>query len=1262
QLLSDTKHFDGIYNGVKALYNRVGNIEISIPELKFNGSSADFLGEEPAFKKIRLNSPQDVINRLSSVTSITDIEDTILGYKGIVSSKRYDGKIWLKAQNETSKFDHAVLAQQMIDEVNSIYPSLLSLTYQPVASLKAGRGVYIVDVSEYSWNKYFNPDNDAYYQQGMLFKRDIKKIIADITSSTRENILDIFARSQGIDNAYDYMNNIAELIPDLSTEHKDLIKEFNLLRETYPDLQVIQINREDIPKYKDVLPKDPTMYKDVFAVYVGGKIFILKDNLLKESKSMLVGSLLHEMVHAPTINLVRRYERLEKLTDHQKSKLEEEGLTIVDPFTDKEREFLTEIDELFKKAGKLTKYSGHNAYSNLEEFVADGITDQSIIDELKIMYDKADKGPVKLSLWERIKLSIRRLFGWDESEKSYHAKLLTSIMDYVYQPRRPSTGVENIEVAKIRDNISVKAGNLNPKHEEMIKALEMMEESYDKLGVRFETAGPMMDRLKIGGLPYELRDEVFQKEYDKYIGIDLNTAHHIDKSFKTVVERIQTKYGISDQAAKDLEKYFNQFKKEGSTIISNLTLVDYEQKLAIKADLIVMDKDNKVHIFKFKTRQNSYDNYDNDRSFSKKGQERYAPFSEYKRDQIELTALKHIFEKVTNTTIGGSFREDSTVPERSGMHIVPLVAVFNEATNTVERYTIDKSFNGKDIIDVDVNGLAALLYINKTKTMDPADHQDITTDDETAEMIKDNKARFDKALGEATKMTPEKEHLLKLIKALDHRLSVTAKSGGFISVRLQTAFINKILREEDVQKALSYSIDEAHKITKDAYDTLQTLKAAGTTISINQLYRFKDAVSAFDILESYQDLLTRKYNIPISLSQEELAALKLKDIASYNLAVLRSKLANAIQWKNAVKTEYEVTGLQALAEVIFPYWTRTRAEYKLRYTKEYRVAKVDGKLTDPTMTEKEYVDSKLNQDGKTIDDIAKDTIVKELKKAGGDISLIARWLDNVLDSPDAVVGSLVKAFVTYDDTARIEIEDERLAALATVNEFTEYTKKFGHNYIKAYEFMLEKDLKTGKYTGNIVSKIHSSLIHEYRSIQQVLDTTLDEDSNDWGEKYMTLWKNTNVPLDKVSYGQAYLNYLDELVKANRITNKEYERLRYEQLKSGKRSKVEEIRKEVGSPLTDNTVVILSKWFQKNVWKYRNPSPEWVNPQYEKLKDILADKNDPRTKMYNMIVDMADRADELVPSGIKLGTRLPGIIKDKFERLSSGQSLTTLVKG
>jgi hypothetical protein len=1166
----------------------------------------------------RSYSPREVLDRFKTAKTIKDAEDIILGYKYVINPKRYNDKLYIAKETVKSNISNYELTKDMVDKVNIEIPNLLSIN---PSLAENGRPIYDIRINEHVWNEYVNRD-----PQLALPMKSIDEQVAEAKLTDRDDILNVFAQTKGIKNAYQWLDRTVELIPDLSTEHRDFINTIKAYGESNPDIGILQINKWEIDKYFAPPKDDPTYYHDALGSYKNGTIYLIKGPLAKETKSTLVGTFLHEMTHARTLDVYRRWEKGETLTDV-------------------ESKFMTDVDKIYKDARKVTKFEDDPSYKDLKEFLADGITDQQIIDELK----------TKMGLWERIKSAICKLFGWEYTPKSYHYKLLSSIMDYAYKDKRPNTGVEGMEAAKIANNVKVNKDN--PKHVEIKDALLKSEDAYDKM-TPFEPTYIMMDRLYMGGKPYDLFDEKSRGNIDRYYGTDLATRMQLEKSFQDVQDKIQTKYKLSGEAANDLSKIFKQIQDKvgpGASIFSNVTLADFTEKLASKADLIVISKDNKVHIFKFKSREIGFESYDRD--FATKPSR--FKFSEYKRDQVDLTILSNMFKAITNIDV-----------ERDGLHIIPLKPIVNDQTKTIDRYVIDKSFDNRDVIDMPTTNNAALLYLNKTKSMNPMDNQDVLSQDEM-DAVKSANEKWQNKIEKVEVQTPEQEVLKRVVNSLEKQMAITFKRGTAKTFREQMDYINKIKKEDDTQKALSYVIDVANHITKRAYNDLNKLKLEGQP-TLQQLYRFKDAVSAFDILDQYDAFLTEKYGLTAPKSMQQ------SDPDSFGkLMALREKLSDAIKHKNSVKLDYERIGLDVLADKILPYFTKIVSEFKNKYISEYKVARYDKEhgivkqrtgQTDaqyrdyvnmvenfnPNLTEQEYVNSKMDENGDTIQEKSKLIIRKELKKASQDISTLARWIDNILDSPDPVVGALVKSFVAKDDEARIEIEDHRLRALPITEEFMEATKQYGNNYQKRYDYLAERDLKTGKLSGHVISKFHSSLIAEMRNIRAIADATIEDESQ--RDAFVNAWKETNMPLNRLVRDAAYQKYLDQLVADKEISSAEYNILKIS------KDRISDLKNQEGSPITDNTEDLILQWYQDNSLNYREPAAKWINPQWAKLQKILSNPNDPRTKMYNLILEWQDLADSMVPSSVKLGTRLPGVIKDKIERLGSGQNLAEMSKG
>ena len=1222
----------------------------------------------------RLFHPEDVIAALRGVKTIKDVQEILKGYKNYaIDPKLKDGKLWVGRPDGLPPFHYYELAKQLADKVNEVYPGLLNVLEHKDRGAEIGRGLWSVEIDKYYLDKYFNKP-----VQGALFKENLEKMSADIKATDRATLQDVFSKSRGITDAYEYMHSVRDNIKGLYSTHKELMNFMDSARSLNPNMRIKQINSDEFGRYK-LNPSDKAL-----AIWnpIDKTIYLFKDRLIKDSTSVISGVLLHEMIHGFTNNVLWRYLKYDKLVSKEGLPLEDFKELYGEVPTQKELEFARTIEDIYNKAKELSKDKGQYGYTDLMEFAAEGLSDQKLIDELKSLRDPKDKE--KLSLWQRFKSAIAKLFGMDSAKDSYHDRLLSSVMDYVYNVRRPNTAVENIQSAKLSDNIKVK-DDTNPMHDKLGEVLKKLDETYRALAVKFEGVTQAIARNKIGGLPFEMWTDEKKTEMEKYSSLGTETHYQIEKSFTSAVERVVSNYKLTLKAEQDLKDILTPYKKAGCTIFSEVTLPNFEEKLVGKADLIIIDKDNKVHLFDFKTKAGGFGGFDKPH-YPRKGEPQFLPVSDYFKAQMQLSAYKLIFEDTKAIKDLGLTIET--------LNVIPLKPEVDFETKVISGYSVDKSFNGRTIIPIEQSMLGGLLYENKLKTMDPKDHQETLTSQEEDGLIADIRRQADILYKRiVTKPTPEQEIVLKSIQALEKRMAISGKrETGSTTFKDQLNTINTILKEKDTTKQLTYIVQIASGICNSAYNRLQEIKASGEPFTHADLFKAKEAVSAFDILDKYSALLNDKYGL--DGASEEMK--KSDPKGAIELNALRSKLASALKVKNTVKFMYESKGLNLLADTILPYYTKVEAEYKVKYEKEYRelkrekshgdVAKPKDKdwvedhpdwdqqlaAFDPTMTEEEYVSTRLDTGGDDIKQASKDRIIEELHKAGGDVGFILRWAGSVLDSPDAIVGVLAKTLVIKDSTARIEIENKRLEMLDRTNKFYELNKELGHNYTKAYDIMSEKDLETGtKRTGNYVSKFHSSLIKMMRNMQAAADAVFEgmEDGDKRSKAFMDAWKGENMPEDKVAKKEAFLIYIDELASTTNpktgnkyITTKEWDRLRANVTVSQFPKMAKTIQAEEGG-MSDGCVDLVEQWYMKNSLTFRNPSEKWINPQWTKLKKLLDEHpDDPRSKMYDLITELQEEGDSMVPISVRLGTRFPGIIKDERERFGSGQSLWDITKG
>jgi hypothetical protein len=1168
-------------------------------------------------KKTIFQSPQSVIQEISQATSIIDIENALLGYKGIINSKRHLGKVYVKAQYEFTT-DHVTLAKQLQDQINEVYPGLIDVVQEKQASKDAQRGVWVVKISEYAWNKYVHRNDDVNYQQGILFKNN-EKDYDTIKDNEIGYIRNFLIQEEETTSVYDVLDHAEKFFDNVSDEHKDLFQWVKEIQQLNPNVGFESLSLQEAKnKFPDQIEDNDYAF---YHTRTNG-VYIVKDNVINRlysDQSIFLGNVMHETIHAFTAYPFNK-------SPEKRSQLE--------------ADYVYNIEKLFHKAKQKTRYGNRNAYKvNAKEFIADGLSDQRIIDELKTMYDPK----VKLTVLEQIKQWILRLLGKSPIIESYHYQLFSLTQDYIYKtsPVRPNSGQHIIESKKISDNIYVQKDN--PTHTEMLDALQKTQETYDALDIRFEGITHMMSRLRLGSVPYEMLSKDDQVESDKYSKLGTQTHFHMEKSFSNVIDRLKGEYELSPQAVADLSKVFDSLKKPGVTILSEVRVADFANKMVAVIDLMVIDKDNNIHTFEFKTKVGGFEHFDVDFT-AKKGQPMFRPFSDYKKAGVQMTVGKNMIEEITKGTV-------------TSMHIIPLKPIVNFETKTVESYKIDTSFNGKSTIPIEHSDWVKALYTAQTISMNPEDHQDNITE-EQRDMLKETSERFKAQSNKDVIMSSERRTLLRIIQSLENRMDIDIKHGkGDLSSQLK--FINGLLdaANTDIDLALDSAIDQAYVITKRASDQIEKLEKENKEFTPALLAGLKESVAAFDVLDEYAPIFVEKYGV----DQKKIFEIGLTDKERSNrLLATQDRLDKAIKYKEFVKNKYETIGLELIAEFIYPHYNKVKVEYRDKYKQEYRDLKWDkehgallpGQTFNEKLTIEEYVNSKMNAEKETIDTATKTAIRKELKRAALDISKIEALADNILDSPDAVTAAMVKAFVMADNTKRIEIERTRLEMLPTINEWNDYAKQFGNNYQKAYEFMIEKDLKTGEATGHVVAEFHSDLMKQYYQMMAVADAIGDDEFN---KVYEKSWKDENAPLDENAYRVGFLSYVETLLKEGKITQEEYDIIVYNSRTSGSYVKDNDLN------ISDNAKELIKNWRKTQTWSYRHPASKWINPQWSKLKKILDDKNDPRTKMYNLILDTQERADALVPVGVKLGTRFPGVIKQKNERLASGHGIINTTK-
>lgn len=1208
--------------------NMYDPIEIETKEshtTKDNSNLITDIHHKPSYNS---RSWQEIIYTISNANDISEIENALLGYKGAINSKKYNGSIYIKEVKPES-LNYIKIVEDLIAKIDTYYPGVVSTRWLSEASKKAGRGVWIVEVNKDVFERYKKKADDSAFEQGVLFKRDPREIMSELISDDREATKDFFNSANEVTDALEYLTLLSSTATNISTEHKDLINLILTANDYIPNLKIKQINESEVGKYFDTTA-DPTIGES-FGLYKNGTIYIIKNRINSDYNpmSMLIGTLTHEILHGVTLDVIDRYEAKESLTD-------------------KERDFVDNLKQLYKKAKSLTTNPYHNAWSSLREFVADGLTDQKVIDELKTM----NSGERKKSLWDKIKEFFLKLFNVEYTTGSYYHNLLSAVTDYIYTPKKSLSAVMNIQARKMADNTFVNKDN--PTHRAIVEALTKIEEGYNKQPKRFHGPTTLMKMLKLGGVPNSMMSEEDKAEQEKNTGPGTALHFHVQKNFQTAIKDISLKYHLTESAKQELNAILSKFKKDGVTILSEVRVVNYAVEIAGTIDLVIIDKDNKVHLFDVKTKKAGFKNFG--RRFGPKvGEAGFVALSAFEQAQIQLSVYADLWRKNTNTDV-------------ASMNVIPLKSTVDDTTKEVSAIEIDRSFSSSDLIDIPrTNHWLKLIYGHSDLSFDFTDSADVLSSSEVLDAMKEiSKLDKDKEAMLASQLNvPEKYKYIhetevdiynRLVKAIEHRIEVMNKqSRGEKLLADQLKYLKEVkkLAKKDVEEALKLAVRIAHSSIKNAKKELDTLEESKVKVPAATLRRLVDTVKAYDDLAGFQSILSDRFGTAGPTTKGDKEVVKLLDEALKN--------------KKLIEIKYKNIGLDILTDFLYPMYTKIKAEFKDKYAREYRLLKHQGKLENPNITEKDYIESKLVADNLDVEARTKEAIRKELKKAGSDISTLSSWLDTVLDSPDATLGALAKKFVTLDDKARIEVEARRLSMLIELNKCQSYLSQFGSDFRKAYDFMLERDLDTKELTGHIVTSFPSRLIKEYRLMMQATEDIDDEidDSSEYQEfeglrsMLRREWKDANMPLDKDAFFSAYFNYIKGLMDDGKITANEFENLDASFRSVGKKIKVEDMLRS--GTISQEAADLTTEWLKKNSIKFRTPSKEWKNPQWESLSNILKDENDPRSILYNMITKAQEEADDLVPSSVKVHTRLPGIIKQKYERIAEGQNLWEVTK-
>lgn len=450
---------------------------------------------------------------------------------------------------------------------------------------------------------------------------------------------------------------------------------------------------------------------------------------------------------------------------------------------------------------------------------------------------------------------------------------------------------------------------------------------------------------------------------------------------------------------------------------------------------------------------------------------------------------------------------------------------------------------------------------------------------------------------------------------------------------------------------------DRYSVAKLKHDKLIRGEGGGKAFTLRDLDRWRDYVSGFAMLSELAEL---SEGIDIDTSEKEQGLQKI---------LSKARLSEAVRQKDVIEKAYVEYGSGLVADFLTPHSKHIEAEFKDIVEREYNKLSVEEKALK---SKEKYLKERLGVNQEEIASKTKALIKEELLKASRDINQAQRWIDNVLDSPDAVVSAMASAFVEADFKARQEyhkVQDGMVKVVEDLEKF--YTKDLGitKNIKGIYNFMLEQD-KSGNYTQNIVAPYMSNLWDDYNSYKKSLEDT--DLSYDKVQDHLMAWKEDNMPIDYTRFNRAKDSFYKDLIDKKIITRKEKEAI---EVNSHWRNAN---RKDVADIVSEEAASIVHEWFRDTIWRYRLPADIYKNSQWLELVEIAGGfsnmdiptqiktveenkTNDPRLAFYNYINKQNERLQKGVPYGHRLHNRLPSVLKDTGERAQDKQSPVSLVK-
>lgn len=976
-------------------------------------------------------------------------------------------------------------------------------------------------------------------------------------------------------------------------------------------------------------------------------INIVNDIVLDRNQGnfdFFIRSLFHEYIHAYTSRLI----------DNPKTP-EEVGLG-------KKLKSLYNSAVSFSSAEMNEKYK-NSGLRNSKEFLTELMTNPEFLEDIV--------NNQKYNWWDRFLNWLAEVFKIDSLNRSIDKSVFELVINIIPKNAQYAydQGIGSIDQKKaelidklytIRENLDISDRT------DFVKKIRSFETGFTRVpskGIVHKDTGMMMLGITsvMGQFGFDI--DATELEGNKNLQEALDRANALGNIVHGTAEsilsgktaQIKNDLGMSGSTGlrKDLSSILDRFKGQKITVISELYVADLRKGLGGYIDIVVIDENNKIHIYDMKSREKGFDNYYK-MDITSKGDFKY---SADQRANAQLTLYKILFENMTGYTVD-SVNVIKLIPK-----VVDKVVV-GAKLEEIHKYDNAMSSLGEGIYSevkaIELNSnprMAALLHEQRLKTLSYK-AMDFSKINNTIE---------------------------KIISELQNRIKVIKGRGSMVEANNLQLHLDEVMKQRTPSKALAELLKTGIVRTNGIIREYETAKQQGRDIKIGQLFHWKELVEAYEGFQEYAQFL--KEQIPILKGDLKEHAQKIDEEITY--------LANNVRFVSNLYTE---EGMDKLIDFLTPFYNRIRVEQEHLVRSDYRKLSKEekSKITEAQYLKEYFEQPAVNSD---LDDRTKAVLREELKAASRDIGTLGLWISNVMDSRDPIIAATVHSFAKQEyisHTEAIEVRDEIVYALR------EYEKQINTNVFTdpklIYEFLLEKD-EEGKFTGYLIDRFKSSLYKDYNtvvkqtrslSLEKLLEISNDEtsqiskiakyhyDQNKGKEdididfsiisdSIRKVWKDERTHFDKNTFKLDKAILLQDMLDNNELTELEIEEINNNDAKF--------IRGDSDLTLTDlaNVGVLnypaaekISQWIFKHAWDYRSLKEsyreQYENKSFNKLKELKeSSPTDSKVILYDLMVRLVQDANSKLPYSSRIGLRLPGVEKSSNEMLRSGDGLLASFK-